>query len=395
MTKVLRILNRFNVGGPTYNAAYLTKYLSKDYETKLIGGLKEDAEASSEYILKNLDLQYEIIPEIRRGINLINDYKAFRKVVKIIRAEKPQIVHTHASKAGMIGRTAAFYCGVPYVFHTFHGHVFHSYFGKCKTRFFITIEQFLAKKTTKIIAISEKQKYELGTVYKICNPNKIEVVPLGFDLNKFSENTEAKRAAFRSQYSIADDEIAIGIVGRLAPIKNHTLFIDAIDFCIKQLPHKKIRAFIIGDGELNEQLQNYCIDKNITISTLSNPVVNASITFTSWIQDVDVAYAGLDIVALTSLNEGTPVSIIEAQAAGKPIVATNVGGIGDIVSEGNTALLSDLTFEDYSQKLKKLIEDDTCRNTMSENSKKFGTERFSYQRLCRDIERIYGNCTNH
>lgn len=395
MTKVLRILNRFNVGGPTYNAAYLTKYLSKEYETKLIGGIKEDAEASSEYILKNLDIQYEIIPEIRRGINLINDYKAFRKVVKIIRAEKPQIVHTHASKAGMIGRTAAFYCGVPYVYHTFHGHVFHSYFGKCKTRFFITIEQFLAKKTTKIIAISEKQKYELGTVYKICNPDKIEVVPLGFDLNKYSENTEEKRAAFRSQYSIADDEIAIGIVGRLAPIKNHTLFIDAIDFCIKQLPHKKIRAFIIGDGELNEQLQNYCISKNISISTLSNQTVNASVTFTSWIQDVDVAYAGLDIVALTSLNEGTPVSIIEAQAAGKSIVATNVGGIDDIVSEGITALLSDLSFDDFSQKLKKLIDDDTLRNTMSENSKKLGTERFSYQRLCRDIERIYGNCTNH
>lgn len=393
MTKVLRILNRFNVGGPTYNAAYLTKYLSKEYETKLIGGIKEDAEASSEYILKNLDIQYEIIPEIRRGINLIKDFKAFCKVVKIIRTEKPQIVHTHASKAGMIGRAAAFYCGVPYVYHTFHGHVFHSYFGKCKTRFFITIEQFLAKKTTKIIAISEKQKYELGTVYKICNPDKIEVVPLGFDLNKYSENTEEKRAAFRSQYSIADDEIAIGIVGRLAPIKNHTLFIDAIDFCIKQLPHKKIRAFIIGDGELNEQLQNYCISKNISISTLSNQTVNASVTFTSWIQDVDVAYAGLDVVALTSLNEGTPVSIIEAQAAGKPIVATNVGGIDDIVSEGITALLSDLSFDDFSQKLKKLIDDDTLRNTMSENSKKLGTERFSYQRLCRDIETLY-NTTN-
>ncbi len=394
MTKVLRILNRFNVGGPTYNAAYLTKYLSKEYETKLIGGIKEDAEASSEYILKNLDIQYEIIPEIRRGINLIKDFKAFRKVVKIIRTEKPQIVHTHASKAGMIGRAAAFYCGVPYVYHTFHGHVFHSYFGKCKTRFFITIEQVLAKKTTKIIAISEKQKYELGTIYHICKPDKIEVVPLGFDLNKFSENTEEKRITFRSQYSIADDEIAIGIVGRLAPIKNHTLFIDAIDFCIKQLVNKKIRAFIIGDGELKEELQNYCINKNISISTLSNPTVNASVTFTSWIQDVDIAYAGLDVVALTSLNEGTPVSIIEAQAAGKPIVATNVGGIGDIVYDGNTALLSDLSFEDFSQKLKKLIGDDALRNTMSENSKKFGTERFCYQRLCRDIETLY-NTTNH
>ena len=112
----------------------------------------------------------------------------------------------------------------------------------------------------------KQQKYELGTVYHICKPDKIEVVPLGFDLNKFAENTKEKRVTFRSQYSITNEEIAVGIVGRLAPIKNHTLFIDAIDFCIKQLPNKKIRAFIIGDGELNEELQKYCISKPITSS---------------------------------------------------------------------------------------------------------------------------------
>ena len=240
MAKILRILNRFNVGGPTYNVAYLTKYLSDEYETKLIGGLKEKSEASSEYILQNLDIDYQIIPEIQRGISLGRDYKAYKKVVKIIQETKPDIVHTHASKAGMIGRMAAIRCHVPYIFHTFHGHVFHSYFGKAKTQFFICIERYLARKSTAIIAISDTQKYELGTVYKICKPEKIEVVNLGFDLKRFSENTEEKRKQFREKYSVADDEIAIGIVGRLAAIKNHKLFIDAIERCVQNIPEKNL-----------------------------------------------------------------------------------------------------------------------------------------------------------
>ncbi len=389
MTKILRILNRFNLGGPTYNVAYLTKYISKEYETILVGGLKEDAEASSEYILKDLNISYTIIPEIRREINLRQDFKAFRKLIKLIKTEKPDIVHTHASKAGMLGRMAAIYCGVPYIFHTFHGHVFHSYFGKIKTSVFIAIERFLAKRSTAIIAISESQKYDLGTLYKICSPQKIEVVPLGLNLHRFSEDLTAKRTAFRSKYNIAPDEIAIGIVGRLAKVKNHKLFIDAIALCYNQNAGKKIRAFIIGDGELNEELQLYCTNQRIPFNTNNDNQFDQLITFTSWIQNVDVAYAGLDIVTLTSFNEGTPVSIIEAQAAGKPIVATNVGGITMIVKDGETALLSDISLEQFSKNLYKLIENKELRDTMGENSRNFSGEKFSYERLCSDIEKVY------
>ena len=389
MTKILRILNRFNLGGPTYNVAYLTKYISKEYETILVGGLKEDAEASSEYILNDLNISYTIIPEIRREINLRQDFKAFRKLIKLIKTEKPDIVHTHASKAGMLGRMAAIYCGVPYIFHTFHGHVFHSYFGIIKTSVFIAIERFLAKRSTAIIAISESQKYDLGTLYKICSPQKIEVVPLGLNLHRFSEDLTAKRTAFRSKYNIAPDEIAIGIVGRLAKVKNHKLFIDAIALCYNQNAGKKIRAFIIGDGELNEELQLYCTNQRIPFNTNNDNQFDQLITFTSWIQNVDVAYAGLDIVTLTSFNEGTPVSIIEAQAAGKPIVATNVGGITMIVKEGETALLSDISLEQFSKNLYKLIENKELRDTMGENSRNFSGEKFSYERLCSDIEKVY------
>ena len=378
MTKILRILNRFNVGGPTYNVAYLTKYLSDEYTTVLIGGEREESEASSEYILKELDIPYTIVPDMKRSISLKNDIKALREIISIIKKEKPDIVHTHASKAGMLGRLAAKICGVPYIFHTFHGHVFHSYFGKKKTSFFIHLERLLARWSTAIIAISDIQKHELGDIYKICQPEKIQVVPLGFDLHKFTEQTDEKRKQFRTQYNLQDDEIAIGIVGRLAPVKNHEMFIDAICNCQKQTS-KKIRAFIIGDGELAEQLQTYCKNTN----------TEQIITFTSWIKDVDVAYAGLDIVALTSFNEGTPVSIIEAQAAGKPVVSTNVGGISDIVQEDETALLSEIDTEKFTEKLTRLINDDDLREKMSEKSRHFSDSKFSYVRLCTDMENVY------
>ena len=378
MTKILRILNRFNVGGPTYNVAYLTKYLSDEYTTVLIGGEREESEASSEYILKELDIPYTIVPDMKRSISLKNDIKALREIISIIKKEKPDIVHTHASKAGLLGRLAAKICGVPYIFHTFHGHVFHSYFGKKKTSFFIHLERLLARWSTAIIAISDIQKHELGDIYKICPSEKIQVVPLGFDLHKFTEQTDEKRKQFRTQYNLQDDEIAIGIVGRLAPVKNHEMFIDAICNCQKQTS-KKIRAFIIGDGELAEQLQTYCNNTN----------TEQIITFTSWIKDVDVAYAGLDIVALTSFNEGTPVSIIEAQAAGKPVVSTNVGGISDIVQEDETALLSEIDTEKFTEKLTRLINDDDLREKMSEKSRQFSDSKFSYVRLCTDMENVY------
>ena len=160
MPKILRIINRFNIGGPTYNAAYLTKYLSNDFETLLVGGEKEETEDSSEYIIRNLGIEPVIIPEMHRSINPRNDLIAYRKIKNIIETFKPDIVHTHASKAGTIGRIAALRSNVPVIIHTFHGHVFHSYFNSYKTKIFQNIEQSLAKKSSKIIAISDLQKKE-------------------------------------------------------------------------------------------------------------------------------------------------------------------------------------------------------------------------------------------
>jgi glycosyltransferase involved in cell wall biosynthesis len=387
MPRVLRIINRFNIGGPTFNAAYLTKYLSKDFETLLVAGEKDETEDSSQFILHELGLKPIIIPEMKREINLKNDRIAYQKIKEIIADFKPDIVHTHASKAGALGRLAAYNMKVPVILHTFHGHVFHSYFGKIKTTIYKTIERNLARKSTKIIAISAIQKKELSTIHNIAKPNKIEVIPLGFDLNKFKENQKEKRTSFRQKWLIEDDEIAVGIIGRLVPIKNHHFFLNVVKK-VSELTAKKVRFVIIGDGELRGELENYCKQLKIDFSTEKN-VRNALLTFTSWITDIDVALAGLDIVALTSKNEGTPVSLIEAQAAGKPIVSINIGGIENIVIPNETALLSDINDEQlFTENMLSLIEDDKKRIAFSQKGSHV-FKNFHYKRLVSDMEKLY------
>ena len=385
MKKILRIINRFNLGGPSYNAAYLTKYLESDYETLLIGGQHEENEKSSIHILDNLDLKPIIIPEMQRSLNPYKDQIVYRKIQNIIKEFKPDIVHTHAAKAGALGRRAAYKLGVKQIYHTFHGHIFHSYFGDFKTRIFKEIERNLAKKTTKIIAISEIQKKELSKIHGICPENKIEVIPLGFDLEKFNTNKDSKRKKFREKWKIKENEIAIGIIGRLVPIKNHFFFIDAIQEVLKK-SDVPIRAFIIGDGEEKQNIINYIKNKNLDFS-----LDNSSATFqlTSWIKDVDKVYSGMDIICLTSLNEGTPVSLIEAQASGKPIVSTKTGGIENIVLENKTALLSKKNdLYDFSNKLISLVNDSEKRKLLSE----YGLEKskdFHYDKLINNIKKLY------
>ncbi|MGE0561503.1 MAG: glycosyltransferase [Flavobacteriales bacterium] len=393
--KVLRIINRFNLGGPTFNAAYLTKYLSDDFETLLVGGDKDDTEESSTFILDQLGLNPIIIPEMRRDIGMKEDKIAYEKLKQIIKEFKPDIVHTHASKAGTLGRLAASKCNVSVIVHTFHGHVFHSYFGKTKTMLFKTIERYLARKSTAIIAISDIQKNELSTEHKICRKNKIKVIPLGFDLSRFQENIKEKRKSFRAFYKIEDDEIAIGIIGRLVPIKNHKLFIDAIKL-VKPKTEKRIRVFIIGDGEEKENLISYCQNLNINFVEYTKRNEQALITFTSWIKDVDWANSGLDIIALSSLNEGTPVSLIEAQASNKPIVTTNVGGVENVVVPNETAFVvpsNDL--QQFSEALFNLVNNDKLRDNMSSKGWIHVKDKFHYTRLVNDMENLYVSLLNN
>jgi glycosyltransferase involved in cell wall biosynthesis len=389
MKRILRIINRFNLGGPTFNAAYLTKYLSPEYETLLIGGIRDDEEESSEFILNSLGIHAVVIPEMKRSINGISDIQAYQKIKKIIREFRPDIVHTHASKAGMLGRKAALDMNVPILVHTFHGHVFHSYFNAFKTQTFIHIERYLAAHTDAIIAVSNEQKNELSNIYHIANESKFTVIPLGIDLKRFTENQEEKRFVFRKENHLDDDEIAIAIVGRLAPIKNHQLFVKSIAQ-MKQQTGKKVRAFIVGDGQTRTQIENLAHAFNLVISPNGSTTLKPDIRFSSWIKNVDYVYAGVDIVVLTSLNEGTPVSLIEAQAAGKPIVSTNVGGIKDIVLEGKSTLLSAPDDEDaFMAHLKQLILDDELRLNMSNTAVEHVLNNFHYTRLVNETNNLY------
>ena len=383
--RILRIINRFNLGGPTYNAAYLTKYLPDDYETLLVGGNHEESEGSSMHIIDELGLDPIIIPEMQRAINPKKDRIALKKIQQLIADFKPDIVHTHASKAGALGRKAAHKAGVAQIYHTFHGHVFHSYFGTLKTNLYKKIERNLAKKSTKIIAISEIQKKELSEVHQICPANKIVVIPLGFDLARFYTNKEEKRINFRKEWNINDDEIAIGIIGRIVPIKDHTFFVNVIEKVL-QKTSQKIRVFIVGDGEDKSKIQELIGSKKITYSENKE---RATFQFTSWIKEIDLLNAGMDIICLTSKNEGTPVSLIEAQASGKPIVSTNVGGIENVIIPNKTALLSQVgDLNQFSNNLTQLIEDKALRFSMEKLGQKKSLE-FSYNKLIENTNSLY------
>jgi len=389
MPRVLQIINRLNLGGPTFIAGYLTAYLGEEYETMLLAGLKDDSEESSEFIVRNMGITPRYINNMRREINWKDDRIAYKEIDAIIKEFKPDVVHTHAAKAGTLGRLAAINNNVPVILHTFHGHVFEGYFGKLKTAVFLNIERYLARKSSGIIAISKVQKEELSHKFKVASDKKSFVIPLGIDLEKFQTNQAEKRNAFRFQYHLTDETIAVGIIGRLVPIKNHQLFLDCWKDILSKTT-KKIHAFIIGDGEDREVIFEYCRKLNLNFNLGSNYNEENTITFTSWIIDIDMPVAGLDIIALTSNNEGTPVSLIEAQAAGKAVVSTNVGGIRDIVIEGETAFLSPKEDRElFSKNLLELIENESIRNNMASSSPSFAEATFGYMKMVENHRQLY------
>ena len=381
MIKVLRIINRFNLGGPTFNAALLTRYLDDDFETLLIGGVPDEGETDSLHILEQYDVKPIIIPELIRNPNPVSDRKAYRKIKAIIEEFKPDIVHTHASKAGVLGRKAAISCGVKTIVHTYHGHVFHSYFGKFKTHLIKSLERNLAKKSSGIVAISNLQKEELVKKHRICAADKVKVVPLGFDLSSFLQDNSAKRDQVRNDYKIEAGDVAIAIVGRLAPIKNHSFFLKVIE----QLLEKgvlNIKVFIVGDGSEREFIQKK--------SNLLNDKYGQKIVLTSWVFDIATFNKGMDIICLTSDNEGTPVSLIEAQASGLPVISTDVGGVRDIVLDGESGFITKLgDIETYVEKLRLLVENEKLRVKFAAKGRDFVTSRFNYERLAKDISAYY------
>lgn len=318
-----------NIGGPARQAVLLSSELSKkNFDCVLLTGSLSENEGDMQYIAAESGIKPVVIPDVGREINFLNDVSAFFKIYNLIRKEKPHIVHTHTAKAGGIGRLAAKMCGVPVIIHTFHGHIFHSYFGPSKTNFFLAIERMLASFTDKIVAISEKQKDEIRRYLWLGAEDKLALIPLGFDLRRFL--TDKDESALRSELDIPKDALVIGIVGRLTAIKDHAAFLKAAKEIKARNTGKVIKFVIVGGGELKDGL----------VKLARGLGLKDDVIFTGWRKDIDALYRVMDIVALTSLNEGTPVSIIEALASARPVVVTDVGGVRDIVEDGKSGFVT-------------------------------------------------------
>ncbi|RYY40093.1 MAG: glycosyltransferase family 1 protein [Chitinophagaceae bacterium] len=389
MPRVLCVLNRLIIGGPSIIAAYLTHYAQPEFETLMVIGGKDDHEQDANFITDQFGIKPVVVPEMRRAIKFRDDRAAYRRLKEIIRDFKPDIVHTHAAKSGALGRLAAFATRVPVTIHTFHGHVFHSYFSPLKTQAFIRAERYLAGRSSGIIAISDLQKEELAGEFKICAPEKIRVIPLGLDLKPFQEGQEEKRAGFRNRYGIADDELVIGLVGRIVPVKNHSLFLQMAAL-LAASTKQKLRFFLVGDGDERPAVEAECRSLGLDYAYFPDTQRLGLVTCTSWQTKMDEVYAAMDIVALTSHNEGTPVSLIEAQAAGKPVVATAVGGVADTMVNGETGFLVPAgAAAEGSAFLKQLVEDEALRGKMGNAGRRLAEERFSVQKMVRETLDYY------
>ena len=378
--KVLRIINRFNLGGPVWNVSYLSKHLPENYHTVLVGGLADAQEGDALFIPLEMRLEPMVLKSMSRQVRFFGDVKAFFEIVKIIRNFKPDIVHTHASKAGALGRLAAYFCGTKVIVHTFHGNVFKGYFSPTVTKALVFTERFLAKLSDQIVAISEIQKQELAEQFNIAPERKITVIPLGFNLQKFAPDPE-KRSQLRMQWEVASDEVAIGIVGRLTSIKNHTLFIDSALLAISQ-SEKKFKFFIVGDGELRNEIENHIVSKGGAYAR--------SFVLTSWVKKMEECYPMLDLVCLCSLNEGTPVSLIEAQASGIPVVTTDVGGVQNVVLNGQTGIIvPNFEAETFAKAMLEIVQNEKLHAQMSQKAIKFVMQNFSMEKLIKNTDELY------
>lgn len=384
MIKVLRIITRLNIGGPGIHTILLSSALNEKgfYKDILICGKVSESEGDMAYFAKDKGLEPVVIPDLGRDISFKKDIKAFFNLYSIIKKERPDIIHTHTAKAGALGRLAAIFAGVPVKIHTFHGHVFDGYFNPFRARLFILIERFLALFTDKVITVSNIVEDDIVNKLRIAKVAKSAVIPLGFELEKFL-HCESQKGVFRKKMGLSDDASLIGIIGRLVPIKNHRMFLDVARIILDKNRKNNIKFLIIGDGELKDFLEGYAKKLN-----LQNHVI-----FTGWVEDLASVYADLDIAALTSLNEGTPVSLIEAMASAKPVVATAVGGVRDLITEDKNGLLANSNdAEDFSKKLLILLDNNDIRLRFGICGREFVKEKYSKNRLINDIKNLYEEC---
>jgi glycosyltransferase involved in cell wall biosynthesis len=375
--RVMRIISRMNIGGPATHVVLLNAGLDrKGFDCLLVTGSEGASEGSLRDLAVENDLRLAMIPELGREIAPWSDLVTLVKLYRLMRRERPHVVHTHTAKAGFVGRIAARLAGVPVVLHTFHGHVFHGYFSPAKTRLFLLIERLGARLSTRIITISPRLREEIAQ-FGVTGRERIEVIPLGFELEAFASQ-ERGTGHLKRSLGLPSNVKLIGAVGRLVPIKNIPLLLEAAALARQEDP--TMRVVLVGDGALRDDLE----------ARAKALGLGQAVVFAGWRRDLASVYADLDAVVISSHNEGTPASLIEAMATGCPVVSTRVGGVPDLIGDGETGrLVPPGDREALAAALLELFREPEHTARMAELAQRQVLERHQAPRLVADVDRLY------
>lgn len=377
--RVLRVIARLNVGGPARHVALLNSGMDADqrFRSWLVTGTENPSEGTLLDYAQARGVEPVVIPEILGQASFTpRDLVALAKLTALIRRLRPHVVHTHTAKAGFLGRLAARAAGVPVVLHTYHGHVLSGYYSPAKTRALQLMEHGLSRLSDQLIAVSDRVRDDL-VQFGVAPVERFQVVPLGLDLAPLFD-VSAQRGVLRRELGVSPDAPLIGIVGRLFPIKNHSLFLDAAARLLTEQPDA--RFVIVGDGALRAELEARAEQADLA----------GRVYFTGWRHDLTTIYADLDVLAVSSRNEGTPVSAIEAMAAGCVVVATRVGGLPDLIDDGRTGSLvpgDDPTA--LSSAIGRMLSDPVESETVRAAARADVERRFMATRLVEEMKALY------
>ena len=379
--KVLRVIARLNVGGPALHVSYLTAGLAeRGYDTTLVAGTIARGEESMAFVADAHNVHVETLSELHREISPIRDLRAIVRLAQLIRREQPTILHTHTAKAGAVGRIAALLARgdrPPIVVHTFHGHVLRGYFGRVMTFGFRRLERWLARMTTSLVAVSPEVRDDLVSL-GVAPAEKFSVVRLGIDLERRVDNDDTQRRETRRVMGLRQEAFVVGWVGRMTAVKDT----DTVVLALKKLLERDVDAYavLVGDGPDREHLERYAHELGVIKRCL----------FLGYQEDVARFYDAIDVLVLPSINEGTPVSVIEALAAGRPAVATRVGGVPDVVRDGVDGFLVDPGDSDaLASRLAELAADPERRASMGAAGRARVVERYAVDRLVDDVDTLY------
>lgn len=376
--RILRAITRLNIGGPARHVVLLNQALDDGvaFQSHLVAGTTAPHEGDMLDFAHAHGVRPLIVPSLGREISPLDDLLSLARMVQLIRATRPDVVHTHMAKAGTVGRLAAHVCRVPLIVHTYHGHVFHGYFSRPKTRVFITIERALGTLSDRIVAVGEGQREEIAG-YGIAPRRKLVAIPLGLELGPFLE-AEPERGALRRELGVGADTPLVGIVARLVPIKAHEVFFEAAALVRQQVA--LARFIVVGDGERRAELETLVAQRGLA----------RSVHFLGWRGDMPRVYADLDVVALSSRNEGSPVALIEALAAARPVVSTAAGGVPEVVVDGKTGL--SVPVDDppaLAEAIVRLLRDAPTAERLGRAGRRHVYPRYDSSRLIEDVRALY------